>query len=254
MSKGGGQTRTITSQAGALPEARPYIEYGLSQAKDVYESTAPEYYPNRTVVGFAPETEMALSGIRQQALAGSPFAPAVQDVVMQNLTGTNPLQSAAMRPVMEAMQGRVAQAGRYGSGYGDAAIAQALAPAALQAQQAAIQQAPMAREFGMEDLRTLAQIGAAREAQSQAELAADIERFQFEQARPAQKLADYMTLVTGGSGALGQQQITPQYRNPAAGILSGGLAGGQFASMMAGKGGTPDPMYALGGALLGGLG
>ena len=254
MSKGGGQTRTISTQTVADEYARPFLEYGLSQAKDVYESTAPEYYPRSTVVGFAPETQQALAGIRDYATTGSQFIPAVQDVVMQNLTGTNPLQSAAMRPVMEMMEGRVAQAGRYGSGYGDAAIAQALAPAALQAQQAAIAQAPGARELGMADLRTLATVGAAREAQAQAELAGDIERFQFEQARPAQKLADYMTLVRGGSGSLGQQQITPQFRNPAAGILSGGLAGGQMASMMAGEGGTPSPLYALGGALLGGIG
>ena len=149
MSKGGGQTRTINTQTAASDYAQPFLEYGLSQAKDVYESTSPEYYPQSTVVGFAPETAQALAGIREKALEGSQFAPAVQDVVMQNLMGTNPLQSAAMRPVMEAMQGRVSQAGRYGSGYGDAAIAQALAPMALQAQQAAISQAPAVQELSL---------------------------------------------------------------------------------------------------------
>ena len=248
MSKGGGQTRTITSQTTAPAYAQPFLEYGLSQAKELYESGTPEYYPRSTVVGFAPETQQALSGIAQQAQAGSPFTGAVQDVVMQNLTGTNPLQSAAFRPVMEAMQGRVAQAGRYGSGYGDAAIAQALAPAALQAQQAAIQQAPAARNLGFADLQTLAQVGAAREQQAQAELAADIQRFQFEQARPQQKLAEYMATVAGGT--VGSQQITPQFRNPAAGILGGGLAGAQAAGMMDVKGSAATP-YALGGALLG---
>ena len=229
MSKGGGQTRTITSQTGAPAYAQPFLEYGLSQAKDIYESTAPEYYPQSTVVGLAPETEQALAGMRGMATQGSQFIPAVQDVVMQNLTGTNPLQSAAMRPVMEMMQGRVAQAGRYGSGYGDAAIAQALAPAALQAQQAAIAQAPAARQLGFADLQALAQVGAAREAQAQAELAGDIQRFQFEQARPQQKLADYMATVAGGT--VGAQQITPQYANRAASILGGAVTGGQLAKM-----------------------
>lgn len=251
MSKGGGQTRTITSSTAAPAYAQPFLEYGLGQAKALYESGTPEYYPNQTVVGFAPETQQALSGISQQAQAGSPFTGAVQDVVMQNLTGTNPLQSAAFRPVMEAMQGRVSQAGRYGSGYGDAAIAQALAPAALQAQQAAIAQAPAARNLGFADLQTLAQVGAAREQQAQAELAADIQRFQFEQARPQQKLAEYMATVAGGT--VGSQQITPQFRNPAAGILGGGLAGAQAAGMMTPEGSTPSPYYALGGALLGGF-
>ena len=247
MSKGGGQTRTITSQTGAPAYAQPFLEYGLSQAKELYQSTAPEYYPQSTVVGLAPETEQALAGMRGMATQGSQFIPAVQDVVMQNLTGTNPLQSAAMRPVMEMMEGRVAQAGRYGSGYGDAAIAQALAPAALQAQQAAIAQAPAARQLGFADLQTLAQVGAAREAQAQAELAGDIQRFQFEQARPQQKLADYMATVAGGT--VGSQQITPQYANRAASILGGGIAGGQLASM---SGGALSPAAGIGlGALTG---
>ena len=253
MSKGGGgNTRTITQTTSAPEYAVPFLEYGLSEAQKVYESAAPQYYPESTVVGFSPETEMALGGMRQQAISGSQFIPAVQDVVMQNLMGTNPLQSAAMRPVLEQMQGRVSQAGRYGSGYGDAAIAQALAPIAYQAQQQAIAQAPAARDFGMADLGTLAQVGAAREALSQAELAADVERFQFEQARPAQKLADYMTLVRGGSGALGGQTITPQFRDPATGVLSGGLAGAKLGSMISG-GGAFNPAYAVGGALLGGI-
>lgn len=254
MSKGGGgSTRTITQTQSAPSYAVPFLEYGLSEAQKIYESAAPQYYPQSTVVGFSPETEMALGGMRQQAVSGSPFIPAVQDVVMQNLMGTNPLQSAAMQPVLEATQANLAQAGRYGSGYGQAAIAQALAPMAYQAQQQAIAQAPAAREFGMADLGTLAQVGAAREALSQAELAADVERFQFEQARPAQKLADYMTLVSGGSGALGGQTITPQFRDPATGFLSGGMAGAQMGSMIAG-GGSFNPAYAIGGALLGGLG
>ena len=59
-------------------------------------------------------------------------------------------------------------------------------------------------------------------------------------------------MVQGGSGALGGRTITPQFRNPALGFLSGGMAGAQAGSMMAG-GGAVNPMYALGGALLGGL-
>ncbi len=121
---------------------------------------------------------------------------------------------------------------------------------ALQAQQAAIAQAPAARQFGMADLETLAQVGAAREAQAQAELAADIERFKFEQERPAAKLADYMTLVRGGSGALGQQTITPQYSSPAAGFLSGAMSGAQLAADT----GAVSPVAGLiGGGILGAM-
>lgn len=249
MSKGGGSQRTITTTSSAPAYAQPQLEFGVQEARRLYDAPTPQYFPRSTVVGFSPETETALSGYRQMATAGSPFIGATQDVVMQNLMGTNPLQQAAFQPVVERVQAEASKAGRYGSGYQQAALGQALAPYALQAQQAAIQQAPMARELGFADYQTLAQVGAAREAQAQAELEADIQRFQYEQNLPQQKLADFLTAVGGGSA--GGQTMQPVYRNPAAGFLGGGLAGAQAAQMM----GNPAYGGALmaGGALLGGF-
>jgi len=247
MSKGGGRTRQVQASSIEPPAfQKPFIEYGLSEAKRLYESGVPQYYPGQTTIGFSPESEMALSGIRQQSITGSPFIKGVQDVVMQNLMGTNPLQSAAFRPVVEQVQAQAAKSGRYGSGYQQAALGQALAPMALQAQQAAIAQAPAAREFGMADLRTLASVGAAREAQSQAELSADIERFQFEQARPQEKLAQYIAATRGGD--LGQVEYQPQYSQPAASFLGGAMQGAQLGGMIPGLGAGPG---AAAGALLG---
>jgi len=224
MSKGGGSQRTITQTSGPPEYAKPFLEFGLSEAKQLYQDQ-PTYYPGQTTVGFAPESEMALQGIRQAAVTGSPFIGATQNVVMQNLMGTNPLMAAAFRPVVEQVQAEASKAGRYGSGYQQAALGQALAPMAYQAQQAAIQQAPQARAFGMADLETLAGVGAAREAQSQAELQADIDRFNFEQAQPLSSLANYMATVQGGT--VGSEKVTPYFRNPTGDFLSGlsGLAG-----------------------------
>ena len=224
MSKGGGSTRTVTQSVNPPEYAKPFLEFGLSEAKEIY-GDQPTYYPGQTTVGFAPESEMALQGIRQAAVTGSPFIGATQDVVMQNLMGTNPLMAAAFRPVVEQVQAQASKAGRYGSGYQQAALGQALAPYAYNAQQAAIQQAPQARAFGMADLETLAGVGAAREAQSQAELQADIDRFNFEQAQPLSSLANYMATVQGGT--IGSDKVTPYFRNPTGDFLSGlsGLAG-----------------------------
>lgn len=237
MSKGGGNTRTVQASSTEPPAfQKPFLEYGLSQAKQLYESGAPQYYPGQTVVGYSPESEMALQGIRQQAISGSPFIQGVQDVVMQNLMGTNPLQAAAFRPVVEQVQAQAAQAGRYGSGYQQAALAQALAPMALEAQQRAIAQAPAARQFGYADLETLAGVGAAREAQQQAELAADVERFQFEQARPQEKLQQYLAAIRGGE--MGQTTYEAQQRQPLTSILGGALSGAQLGGMVPGLGGA----------------
>ena len=235
MSKGGGgDTRQITQTTSAPAYAKPFLEFGLSEAKNIYQNQ-PSYYPGQTTVGFSPESEMALAGTRQMAIDGSPFIPAVQDVVMQNLMGTNPLQSAAFRPVIEQMQAQASKAGRYGSGYEQGAVAAALAPMAYQAQQAAIAQAPQAREFGFADLNTLAGVGGAREAQSQAELQADIDRYNLEQQQPQMALANYMASVQGGT--VGGQSTKPVFRNTAGNVLSGALGGAELAGMVPGMGG-----------------
>jgi hypothetical protein len=243
MSKGGGgDTRQITQTTSAPAYAKPFLEFGLSEAKNIYQNQ-PSYYPGQTTVGFSPESEMALSGTRQMAIDGSPFIPAVQDVVMQNLMGTNPLQSAAFRPVVEQMQAQASKAGRYGSGYEQGAVAAALAPMAYQAQQQAIAQAPAAREFGFADLNTLAGVGGAREAQSQAELQADIDRYNFEQNQDQLALANYMAAVQGGT--VGGQSTKPVFRNQAGNVLSGAMGGAQL-----GTAAGFDPMT---GAVIGGL-
>jgi hypothetical protein len=246
MSKGGGSTRTVTQSVGPPEYAKPFLEYGLSEAKQLY-GDQPTYYPGQTTIGFAPESEMALQGVRQMAVSGSPFIPATQDVVMQNLMGTNPLMAAAFRPVVEQVQAQASKAGRYGSGYQQAALGQALAPFALQAQQAAISQAPQARAFGMADLETLAGVGAAREAQSAAELQADVDRFNFEQAQPLSSLANYMAAIQGGT--IGRDTVTPYFRQPGASALGGALGGAQLGAQF-GMGG----LGAIGGGLLGLMG
>ena len=243
MSKGGGgDTRQITQTTSAPAYAQPFLEFGLSEAKNIYQNQ-PSYYPGQTTVGFSPESEMALAGTRQMAIDGSPLIGATQDVVMQNLMGTNPLMSAAFRPVVEQMQAQASKAGRYGSGYEQGAVAAALAPMAYQAQQAAITQAPAAREFGFADLNTLAGVGGAREAQSQAELASDIDRYNFEQNQDQLALANYMAAVQGGT--VGGQSTKPVFRNQAGNALSGALGGAQL-----GTAAGFDPMT---GAIVGGL-
>ena len=99
-------------------------------------------------------------------------------------------------------------------------------------------------ELDYSDLARLGGVGAAREAQSQAELAADIERYQFEQARPQEKLAQFLAAVRGGT--LGESTYKPQYRQPAASFLGGAMQGAQL-------GGMVPSLGTGGGALLGGL-
>lgn len=240
---GGGGAQTVNTQVTPPDYAMPFLEFGLSQAKEQFNSDMPGYYPASTVVGFSPESEMALTGIRQRALDPNSLTAQTQGVVQQNLMGTNPLAMAAFKPVIDTVQSQFARAGRYGSGANQQALASALAPAALQAQQAAIQQAPQMQNM---DLQQLAAVGAAREGQSQAELQDQVNRFNFEQNIDQQKLRDYMALV--GGGTVGSSNVQPVFRNPAASALGGALGGAQLASSLGGI----NPMYgAIGGGLLG---
>ena len=242
---GGGGAQSINTQVEPPAYAKPFLEFGLAEAKDQFMSDMPGYFPGSTVVGFSPESELALTGVRDRALDPNSMTAQTQGVVQQNLMGTNPLLSAAFKPVIDTVQSQFAKAGRYGSGANQQALASALAPAALRAQQAAISQAPQVQNL---DLQQLAQVGSAREQQAQAELADQVNRFNFEQNIDAQKLNNYLALV--GGGTTGSQTSQPVFRNPLASGLGGALSGAQLGSM-AGF----NPMYgAIGGGLLGLMG
>tara|TARA_Y100000592_G_scaffold99650_1_gene176491 strand:+ start:109 stop:849 length:741 start_codon:yes stop_codon:yes gene_type:complete len=244
MSKGGGGggQQTVNTQVQPPSYALPFLEFGLSEAKDQYTSGKPNYYPGSTVVGFSPETEMALTGIRNEATDPNSMTAQAQNIVQQNLMGTNPLLSAAFKPAIDQVTSQFAKSGRYGSGANQAALTSALAPIAYKAQQDALAQAPQA---ALMDEKLLTGVGEAREGLAQAELQDNINRFNFEQNQPMQNLKDYMALVSGGT--IGSNTIEPVSRNTASSALGGALGGAQLA-----QGVGFDPMLgAIGGGLLG---
>lgn len=114
-------------------------------------------------------------------------------------------------------------------------------------QMQAIQQAPGMAGIDYQNIGQLANVGAQQEAMGQAQLEDQIKRFNFEQLKPANKLAAYMQGIQGNYG--GTTSITsPTYRPPMAqGMLGGGLSGAAVGNML----GSQSPYYALGGAALG---
>jgi hypothetical protein len=244
MSKGGGGggSQTVNTQVQPPSYAMPFLQYGLDEARAQYDNNAPNYYPAQTVVGFSPESEMSLDMMRDRALDPNSMTAQTANVVQQNLMGTNPLMSAAFQPVVNEVQSQFAKAGRYGSGANQQALAAALAPAALQAQQTAIAQAPQIQN---QDLSQLSAVGAAREGQAQAELQDQVNRFNFEQNIEQQKLKDYLALV--GGGTIGSNTIQPVQRNTAASALGGALGGAQLGAAA----GFNPMLGAVGGGLLG---
>lgn len=241
MSKGGGgSSGTVNTQVEPPAYAKPFLEYGLSQAKDRYTSEMPSYYPNSTTVGFSPESDMALNMVRDRALDPNSLTATSQNVINQNLTGTNPLMSMAFKPAIDTVTSQFARSGRYGSGANQQAMTSALAPYAYQAQQDALKLAPQYQNL---DAQQLAQVGSAREADAMAQLQDNIARYNYEQNIDDKKLQNYMSLV--GGGTLGSNTIQPVFRNQGASALGGALGGAQLGNMAGFGGGY--------GALLGGL-
>ncbi len=61
MSKGSNPSNvTTTSSAEPSDFIRPYLSEAIDFSQDLFQADMPNYFPNATSVGFAPETETAL--------------------------------------------------------------------------------------------------------------------------------------------------------------------------------------------------
>lgn len=162
------------------------------------------------------------------------------------LSANNPYLQAALQPAVDQIQGQFSRSGRLGSGANISAMTGALAPiyaqnyanerinqtnamAALgnlaqtdyQNRYKAAMSAPGLAEQDYSDIAKLAGFGLAREQKSAEQLADDINRFNFLQAEPSERLQEYMALVRGGT--MGGQRSQPVYSDPTASAI-GNLA------------------------------
>jgi len=261
MSKGGGtKTEYVTSERTNEPAAfiKPFMEFGADEARRLYESNLPEYFPQSTVVEFSPQTDVALRGIEERAAAGSPLADAAintaQNTIAGNfLSGSNPYLEAALKPARDIVQSTFAGSGRLGSGANAEALANATNQIAFQnynaeraRQQQALGMVPTLQDAAYDPFRRLAGVGAAREAKAGEALQAAVNRHNFLQNVQADKLARYQALVGGGQFGGTSTESKPIFSNPAANFLGSTLGGGMIGNMF----GMPG-LGALGGGLLG---
>jgi len=241
-SGGGGSSQTTQSQQ-LDPTVKPYVEYGLQEAKGLYQTQTPTYYPGQTFVSPSAQTQTALNLATQRALAGSPLTSGAiaqqTGTVGGQYLGANPYLEAALRPGQQAAtqaynqaiggtRSQAAGAGRYGSGaqtqlesLSQQNLANALAGQAGQAayqnyaterglQQQAALAAPQLAQSQYADIQQLANVGKTAEGYSQAELQSAIDRYNFEQNKPYQKLAAYLGAAYGAPVGTVSQSTTQQ--------------------------------------------
>jgi hypothetical protein len=239
--------RTSTTTNEIDPMLKPYVEFGLGEAKRLYESQSPSYFPGQTYVDPSQTTLSALQAAEQRATAGSPLLRQAQEQTARtaggDYLGGNPFFQGAFNPAAKAAQqsyydaiqnvtSKAASAGRYGSGaYGQltdraggtfaGALTDTAGKLAYQnyaderaRQEAATAQLPALAQADYGDIQRLLAVGQGREAYSQTALQDQINRYNYEQNLPQAKLSSYLSGVYGAPSGGTTTSNQPIYSNP----------------------------------------
>lgn len=238
---GGGGKQDSTTTTSIDPAIKPYVTYGLEEAKRLYQSESPSFFPGQTYVSPSAQTQQALQMAQERATAGSPLTGAAQAETLATIQGrgVNPFLAGALEQTnrlageqfnrnIQNLQSSAASAGRYGSsamgqqaGQAQDIFARALAEqggqlaynsaeAERNRQMAAVGAAPQMAQADYADIQRLLSVGGAREAQSAAELQDAMNRFNFQQNLPQMKLQQYANLYSSApQGSTTTQTATP---------------------------------------------
>ena len=232
---GGGGTQTTSSELD--PIVKPFVEYGLQEAKGLYQQAGPQYYPSDTYIPASAQTTSALGLAEARAKAGSPLVSAAQtqmgDVIGGKYLGANPYLSSAMagaadvakQQYYDAIQGTrsgASQAGRYGSpamfeqqNRAQQNLANSLAQEAGRLmyqnygaergmQQQAVQAAPTMAQADYADIQQLLATGKTQEDYARQKLESDIGRFEYGENLPYSKLQSYLSAAYGAPAPIQQ--------------------------------------------------
>lgn len=259
---GGGSTNTI-QKADPWKKVQPYLEELFPVARQWFEGPNPQYYPESTVAGQAPETLASQYLATQRALAGSPLQAGAQQLGYNTMAGnflgsnpylnsmfqsaTDPLVDQFSRAIAPSITSQFALGGRYGSGAHQGAITdaagklgQALGTMGAQIygpayeserarQQQMVSMAPQLAAMDYTDLAQLAQIGGLREQRAQDLLNAEIARWDYQQNLPWNKIQQYNNLLMGGAG-LGSTTSSRTQAPSQGGFNPAGAIGGMAAA------------------------
>ncbi len=261
-------TQTVTqNQSGKSvtqldPMLQPYVEFGLGEARRLYEAPAPQYFPGQTYVSPSATTLSALQSAESRAMAGSPLLRQAQTQMQKTAGGEylqgNPFFQGAFAPAARQAQeafteqiqnlaSKASSAGRYGSGamgqlQGKASdiFSRSLTETAGKLafenyaqerarQEAATRALPELAAQDYADIERLATVGQAREAYDLQALQDQINRFNYAQNLPQARLQSYLSSIYGApAGGITETTGTgttqqPIYGNPAQSFLGNAL-------------------------------
>jgi hypothetical protein len=235
---GGGGGSTTTS--GIDESIKPYVTYGLEEAKRQYQSPGAKFYPGKTYVGPSAATSEAIRLATERAKAGSPLTAAAQQEYLATiqgkgvnpflegaLAGTNRQAQEAYTQGVQGLQSKASSMGRYGSSAMGQQVGQAQdifgrnlaetsgklayesAEAERNRQMQAVANAPAFAQSDYGDIDKLLKAGQAGESYDLKALQDAINRYNFEQTAPERKLQQFTNLFTsvpsGGTSTTTQQ-------------------------------------------------
>jgi len=267
MGKGAGEARAVSTLSPAQFQ-QPYIEQLLSEARRIYETHIPKFYPGSTVADFTP---VQTWGQRRVEAGANQFAdqaaPYVIEAVTRGLQGqrnpwvdevadivTRRMNQNLTENVLPALQSGAVATGTLGGSR--QALAQGLAArehsreladalSNLYAQEfnrgtqtmlQSLQLAPTALQAVLGPGLALAGIGEQQRALEQERINEAVARWAFEQQLPYQRLAEYFNIASRPFGSVGTQATSG---------TGGGAAGtiGGILSLI----GTLLPVFGIGG-------
>lgn len=222
---GGGGGSTTTS--GIDESIKPYVGFGLEEAKKQYLSPGAQFFQGQTYVSPSQATQDAINAAAARARAGSPLTEAAQAETLGiikgrgvnpflegALAGTNRQAQEAYTQGVQGLQSKASSMGRYGSNAMGQQVGQAqdifgrnLAESAGQLayqsaeaernrQMQAIKDAPQMAQADYQDIQKLLTAGQATESYDQKALQDAINRYNFEQTAPERKLQQFTNLFT----------------------------------------------------------
>lgn len=249
MSGGGSQNQEVSSDpwGGVQPYLSELFRYGQ---RDVLERPL-EFYPESTVVPFAPETEYGLGATTNRAAMGSALNPAAQGQVMDTLGGKymaggegyDAYLDSLMSSVRPAVDSQFAAAGRTGGALRSEAlgrgIGRGMAPLYDAERSRMMQASSLAPQLAREDyydIDRLGGVGARREDLYGRQLGDQMQRWNFAQSEPFGRLSRYSTLLQGGL-PFGTQETSGGSGKGAGQTAMGGLGAASSIAGMGGPGG-----------------
>ncbi len=241
---GGGGSQKSTTTTSIDPNILPYVQYGLEEAKRLYQGAGPKFFEGQTYVTPSEATQNALKMAEQRALSGSPITQAAQAETLATIQGkgVNPFLAGALEQAnrlsgeqytrnIQNLQSKASSMGRYGSsamgqqaGTAQDIFARALAEQGGQfayqsseaeraRQMAAVNQAPTMAAQDYADIQRLLNVGGAREQQQAAVLQDAMNRWNYEQNLPQIKLQNFANLFS----SVPQGNVTTQTATPSGG-------------------------------------